>query len=59
MTNWQKISLTLAFLTALFLSGIGVFIAESSPLGVLGCLFGAIMVPGLGFFLKRKFKNEA
>ncbi|MEW9670392.1 DUF5325 family protein [Ammoniphilus sp. 3BR4] len=55
MTSWQKISLLLALISASFLSGIGIFIAEASLAGILLCLFGAIMTPGIGFMLKKRF----
>jgi len=58
MNSWQKISLALALISASFLAGIGIFIAERSLLGILLCLFGAIMTPGLGFMLKKRFVNK-
>ena len=58
MNSWQKISLALALISASFLAGIGIFIAEGSVLGILLCLFGAIMTPGLGFMLKKRFVNK-
>lgn len=58
MTSWQKISLLLALVSASFLSGIGIFIAEASIIGILVCLFGAIMTPGIGFMLKKRFANK-
>ena len=58
MKNWKFISLVLALLTALFLCGIGISVAESSLTGILVCLFGAIMMPGFGFMLKKRYKVE-
>jgi hypothetical protein len=58
MTRWQKISLAMAICTALFLSGIGISIAESSIAGILLCLFGSIMTPGIGFMLKKRLNTD-
>ena len=58
MTSWKRISLSLSILTTLFLCDIGISIAESSLLGILGCLLGAIMMPGFGFMLKEKFNIQ-
>ncbi|HJV46150.1 MAG TPA: DUF5325 family protein [Bacillota bacterium] len=54
MTHWQKISLILAIVSALFLSGIGVSIAEESVAGIVICLLGAVLTPGVGFMLKKR-----
>ncbi|MBP1930173.1 DUF5325 family protein [Ammoniphilus resinae] len=58
MTSWQKVSLVLAILTALFLCGIGIAIAEASMLGIILCIIGTILVPGIGFSLKKRFKEK-
>lgn len=54
MTTWKKVSLALAIMTAGFLSGIGIFIAEQNLAGILLCLVGSILVPGMGFMLKKR-----
>lgn len=58
MTTWKKVSLVLAIMTALFLSGIGIFIAEQNLVGILLCLVGSILIPGMGFMLKKRFTNQ-
>ncbi|WP_170145418.1 DUF5325 family protein [Ammoniphilus oxalaticus] len=54
MTQWKKISLVIAIVTTLFLSGIGIFIAEANLAGILICVFGAVVTPGLGFMFRKR-----
>jgi hypothetical protein len=58
MTSWQKISALLAIVTLIFLSGIGISIAELSLKWLLISLLGAILTPGIGFSLKKKLNIQ-
>lgn len=54
----KRISLILAIVTALCLASIGIFIAEESIIGILTALLGAVVTTGIGFTLRKKWREQ-
>ncbi|MCP1124871.1 hypothetical protein CN326_01810 [Bacillus sp. AFS018417] len=46
-----------AIIGVIFMIGIGIMIAENSPIGVIICIIGTIFTIGYGFITKRKMRK--
>ncbi|MEI4831166.1 MULTISPECIES: DUF5325 family protein [Bacillus] len=46
-----------AIIGVIFMIGIGIMIAENSPIGAIICIIGTIFTIGYGFITKRKMRK--
>lgn len=58
MTSYQKISLTLAILSALSFAGVGFAVAARNPLVALIFVILGVLFVGTGFILKRRARKN-
>ncbi len=58
MKQIKWVFLIYAILSAAFISGIGVAVAEESLIGVAGCTIGLVVIMGLGFKRKKKMREN-
>ncbi|MFD3447998.1 DUF5325 family protein [Microbacteriaceae bacterium 4G12] len=58
MENLQYRFLILAMIGVIFMIGIGIMVAENSPIGVVVCIIGTITTVGYGFVTKRKLRKQ-
>ncbi len=54
MEHIQYRFLLTAIIGVIFLIGIGIMIAENSPIGIIICIIGTFVTVGYGFVTKRK-----
>ncbi|MEI4803082.1 DUF5325 family protein [Bacillus sp. NPDC077411] len=57
MEQIQYRFLLTAIIGVIFMIGIGIMIAENSPIGVIICIVGTIFTIGYGFMTKRKMRK--
>ncbi|WP_020059296.1 DUF5325 family protein [Bacillus sp. 123MFChir2] len=57
MEQIQYRFLLTAIIGVIFMIGIGIMIAENSPIGVTICIVGTIFTIGYGFITKRKMRK--
>ncbi|ENQ3079437.1 DUF5325 family protein [Bacillus sp. JJ864] len=57
MEQIQYRFLLTAIIGVIFMIGIGIMIAENSPIGVIICIVGTIFTIGYGFITKRKMRK--
>ncbi|MFD0770949.1 DUF5325 family protein [Bacillus sp. CGMCC 1.60114] len=57
MEQIQYRFLLTAIIGVIFMIGIGIMIAENSPIGVIICIIGTISTIGYGFVTKRKMRK--
>lgn len=58
MEHIQYRFLLTAIIGVIFLIGIGIMIAEKSPIGIIICIIGTFVTVGYGFITKRKMRNS-
>lgn len=57
MEQIQYRFLITAIIGVIFMVGIGIMIAEKSPIGIIICIIGTIFTFGYGFMSKRKMRK--
>ncbi|MDC2864852.1 MULTISPECIES: DUF5325 family protein [unclassified Bacillus (in: firmicutes)] len=57
MEQIQYRFLLTAIIGVIFMIGIGIMIAENSPVGVIICIVGTVFTIGYGFITKRKMRK--
>ncbi|HDX9576626.1 YlaF family protein [Bacillus cytotoxicus] len=57
MEQIQYRFLLTAIIGVIFMIGIGIMIAENSPIGVIICIVGTIFTIGYGFITKSKMRK--
>ncbi|MFB9762137.1 MULTISPECIES: DUF5325 family protein [Bacillaceae] len=57
MEQLQYRFLILAVIAVIFMTGIGIMIAEQSTIGTIACVIGLLVTMGYGFATKRKLRK--
>jgi len=58
MEHIQYRFLLTAIIGVIFLIGIGIMVAENSPIGIIICIIGTFVTVGYGFVTKRKMRKS-
>lgn len=58
MKNIKWNLLFLAILGAASIVGIGIFLGERSPIGMIICFLTLVIIMGFGFKIKKKMRDE-
>jgi arginine exporter protein ArgO len=58
MNSFQPVFLFFAVLATACIMGIGIFIAERSPLGIIFSIIGLLVTMGAGFMTKKRMREK-